>query len=201
MGASSWNHNTHYYPSILRTVSSRPRRNALDVGSGDGVLANHLAARIPSVVGIDSSAEQTKRASTTFATTPGLSFVTGDLLTAKVSGAPFDVVTCSAALHHMPMEAALERLKELTAPGGVLIIYGLATNASALDWIGSTLAIPVASISRAIRGWYEHGAPMEEPQDTYAAVKQAASRILPGSHYRKRLYWRYSIVWNRPVTN
>src|SRR6187431_3145529 len=120
--ASTWNHNTHYFPSILRRVGAQARRNAIDVGSGDGMLANQLAARIPSVVGLDSNADQVTAAARQYASTPGLRFVHGDVLEIRLDDEPFDVVTCSATLHHMPMDAAFERLKELTAPGGILLI-------------------------------------------------------------------------------
>ncbi|MHB8506675.1 MAG: methyltransferase domain-containing protein, partial [Acidimicrobiales bacterium] len=47
-----WNHNVHYHPMILDAVPAGARR-ALDVGWGDGFLAQELRGRVPEVVAID----------------------------------------------------------------------------------------------------------------------------------------------------
>jgi hypothetical protein len=33
---------------------------------------------------------------------------------------------------------------------------------------------------------------------TYRQVRRLAGRVLPGGRYRRRLYWRYSLVWHKP---
>jgi 16S rRNA A1518/A1519 N6-dimethyltransferase RsmA/KsgA/DIM1 with predicted DNA glycosylase/AP lyase activity len=43
-----WNHNTHYYRRILRAVPCGTR-SALDVGTGDGLLARDLHEKVPEV--------------------------------------------------------------------------------------------------------------------------------------------------------
>ncbi|TWE10176.1 hypothetical protein [Rudaeicoccus suwonensis] len=45
-----WNHNIHYHGVVLKNV--RPTtRSALDVGTGDGLLAAELGRQVPRVVG------------------------------------------------------------------------------------------------------------------------------------------------------
>jgi hypothetical protein len=36
------------------------------------------------------------------------------------------------------------------------------------------------------------------PAMTYRQVRRLAERVLPGVRYRRRLYWRYSLVWHKP---
>ena len=103
MSAKPWNHNIQYFPFIEREVAREPRRSALDIGSGDGMLAARLARIVPAVVGLDLHEAQVDAASRTWAHVPGLTFETGDLLTAHPAGAPFDAVTCSATLHHVDL--------------------------------------------------------------------------------------------------
>jgi ubiquinone/menaquinone biosynthesis C-methylase UbiE len=179
-------------------AASRPRRSALDVGTGDGMWAARLATSIPMVVGLDLHQEQVDNATALQRSVPGLRFVVGDILTAQLPEAPFDLVACSATLHHLELTAGLARFAELTAPGGTLVVVGLARNESLADWILGGLSIVPVRIARAGRGWHEHGAPKRDPQESWAEVKSAVAAVLPGSTFRRRLYWRYSVVWERP---
>ena len=193
-----WNHNIAYFPLIERTAASRVRRSALDVGTGDGMLAARLATSIPLVVGLDLHQEQVDGARQAYPDSPGLSFVTGDVLTTRLAQAPFDFVVCSATLHHLPLDEGLARLRELTAPGGTLVIVGLARNVSAIDWILGGLRVLPVRIARVGRVWHEHGAPQRDPRESLSDIRRAVASVLPGARVRRRLYWRYSVVWERP---
>ncbi|MFT4122321.1 MAG: class I SAM-dependent methyltransferase [Microbacteriaceae bacterium] len=197
--AGPWNHSIQYFPFILGLVGEKPRANALDVGSGDGMLAVRIAETVPAVVGLDLAPTQVAAAARRYADVPGLRFECGDVLSHTPAGAPFDVVTCSAVLHHLPLEPALVRLRELTAPGGTLIVVGLLVERSLLDWLFSLASILPNRLARARRGWHDHGAPRADPRDGFGTVRHAARRALPGAQLRHRLYWRYTIVWQRPV--
>jgi SAM-dependent methyltransferase len=199
MAEVPWNHNIAYFPFIERVAQSRTRRSALDVGTGDGMLAARLATFIPIVVGLDLYQEQVNDASAKHPGSPGLRFAVGDALTVALPEAPFDFVVCSATLHHMDLTAGLTRLAQLTAPGGTLVIVGLARNDSVTDWILSGLSVLPVRIARAGRGWHEHGAPKRDPNETWAEVYRAVHDSLPGAVFRRRLYWRYSVVWNKPA--
>ena len=50
-----WNHNVHYQPVILGAVPAHCGA-ALEIGSGDGMLACRLAERCAEVTGIDRDA-------------------------------------------------------------------------------------------------------------------------------------------------
>jgi SAM-dependent methyltransferase len=119
-----WNHNTHYYPLVLAAVPDGCRR-ALDVGCGEGMLARELAVRVPQVVGIDED-----EPSIALAREQGpagrVEYVLGDFLGYPFPAASFGLISCVAALHHMDPAAALTRMSGLLAPGGALVVSGVA---------------------------------------------------------------------------
>ncbi|MGV8886207.1 MAG: class I SAM-dependent methyltransferase [Microbacteriaceae bacterium] len=195
-----WNHNIHYFPFVEREAGRSTRRNALDVGTGDGMLAARLARHIPAVIGLDLDARQVAASTERYGNITGLSFVHGDVLDVSLDDAPFDFVVCSATIHHLPLDAALSRLAHLTAPGGTLVVVGLARDATVADRILGIMSIVMSRIARTRRGWYDHGAPMNDPTDTWNDVRATATASLSGVHYRRRLYWRYTLVWNKPIS-
>src|ERR1044071_7476750 len=123
-GERRWNHNTHYYPRVLDAVPDGCLR-ALDVGCGEGMLARQLAVRVPEVVGIDADA-----ASIPLAREQGppgrVEYVLADFLGHPFPAASFGLISCVAALHHMDPAAALKRMAQLLAPGGILVVNGVA---------------------------------------------------------------------------
>ena len=195
----AWNHNIAYFPFIEKIAKQKSRRTAIDVGTGDGMLAARLARFIPSVLGLDAHREQVDGASALYDGTPGLRFQLGDVLDTHLADEPFDFVACSSTLHHIPLAAGIERLRELTAPGGTLVIVGLGTNSTVSDWLLEVIRLVPVRLARARHGWHEHGAPKLDPTDTLSAIRAAFRSELPGSTFRRRLYWRYTLVWNRPA--
>jgi SAM-dependent methyltransferase len=196
VGKPAWNHNIAYFPFIERVARKRFRRSALDVGTGDGMLAAELSEFVPVVVGLDLHQEQVDAAAAAYGARPGLRFAVGDLLTTRLPEEPFDFVAASAVVHHLELLPALHRLRDLTAPGGTLVIVGLATNRSALDWILAGLSVLPTRLARVRHGWHDHGAPKMDPRDSWGDIRKSAREVLPGARFRRRLYWRYSLVWN-----
>jgi SAM-dependent methyltransferase len=45
---------------------------------------------------------------------------------------------------------------------------------------------------------YDPGLPMRAPQDSLAEIAAAARQITPGARIRRRVFWRYTLVWRRP---
>ena len=171
-----WNHNTHFHSLAVRAVS--PGTTALDVGCGEGLLTRELrAAGAARVIGVDLAPEMVSQARERAALDPALEYRVADLLTMPVTER-FDLVTCVATLHHVDLAAGLERLRELTAPGGRLVV--------------------VDPIVKAVRGYWEHPAPVADPEHSYAEIASTARRVLPGARFRRRLYYRYSLEWTAP---
>ncbi|KSW14057.1 bifunctional 2-polyprenyl-6-hydroxyphenol methylase/3-demethylubiquinol 3-O-methyltransferase UbiG [Cellulomonas sp. B6] len=192
-----WNHNVHYHRLVLRAVPPHAR-TALDVGTGDGLLAADLRRRVPHVVGLDLDADVLSRAR---ASAPHGAWVRGDALHAPFPPASFDVVTSIATLHHLPDPAdALRALAGLTAPGGALVVVGCAASSGPADAAWDTLGVVQHQVLRRTRTFWEHSAPtVWPPPHTFAQVRDAARDALPGVRWRRLPLWRYLLVWHRPV--
>ena len=71
--------------------------------------------------------------------------------------------------------------------------------ATPVDAALSLAAVPAAAVAGRVRGHWEHGAPVRDPEHSYGQVRAAAARELPGARWRRRLYWRYSLTWHVPA--
>ena len=197
-----WDHNIHYHPVLLRHIPDGAKR-ALDVGCGAGLFAERVAATVSEVVAIDRDPE-TIRAASAASRSPNVSYIEADVMEADLPLGSFDFVSALSALHHMPLRPALERLRSLLAPGGVLVVLGLYKCATAYDYayVGTTALIDLgvglvrhrtqASLRRSqgvVRDW----------QDTLREIRDAARSILPGAEISRHMYDRYSLVYRRPM--
>ncbi|MFJ5308490.1 class I SAM-dependent methyltransferase [Streptomyces sp. NPDC088350] len=200
--AHPWSHNAHYHPWLLRQLPRRFGRG-LDVGCGSGDLARLLAGRSTGgVEGIDSDPEIIARAREL--TPPGVpvDFVVADAPAGLPAG-PYDVITCVAALHHLPFTETLTRFRDQLAPGGTLVVVGCAREESPVDHLLAALSIPL----NLANGWLKNRgrtaasrpvsmtAVTRPPEITFAEIRREAARLLPGARLRRRLFWRYTLVW------
>ena len=136
-----WSHNAYYSSRLLRALPATIG-SALDVGAGKGDLARALATKAAHVDAVDRSAlmiEQASRSSS------AVTWIQGDILDDQLPLRPngYDVVTAVSSLHHMPLEAGLRRLADLTARDGHLIIIGLYRPTTLADY--ATVAVAVLS--------------------------------------------------------
>jgi len=194
----SWNHNTHFHPLAVRHVA--PATSALDVGCGEGLLTRQLAAAgAARVLGVDVEpamvAEARSRAPEGAS---GLEYREGDFLAMPLEGR-FDLVTCVATLHHVDLAAGLRRLRGLTAPGGRLVVVGLARSSGPLDVALGLASVVVDPLVKPARGYWEHPAPVVDPEHSYDDVERVAATMLPGARFRRRLYYRYTLEWAAPA--
>jgi len=197
-------HANRYEERLLAHVP-RPCGQALDLGCGAGTLTVALAEAADHVLGVDLSPEMVRLARQRCADCTNVEFVVGDFLTLPLSPASFHCITAVAVLHHVPLAAALERVKVLLRPGGVLLVLDLFRDTGIGDRLRSVVAFLVDRATQPRRphsrelhvAWEEHGA-----GDTYPTVPEARAlygRMLPGCTFQRHLLWRYSVVWTKPV--
>lgn len=173
-----------------------PCHNALDVGCGDGVLIPKLAARAQHVTAIDASPEMIAIARQN-SSAENVSYIAGDVLTYPLPIESFDFIAGVAVIHHMPLEAVLTRLSALLQGGGILVVVGLAQNRSLVDFAMSAVSSPVAWIYRVRNGWWSSPALSIEPKTSYTEIKQISRSLLPGVDLKRRLFFRYTLTWQK----
>lgn len=194
-----WNHNTAYHAELLAAVPSYGG-DVLDIGCGDGLLVEKLAAIATRVIGLDPDPRAIAQARYRLTETPNAQVVIGSFPTAQeLDGRSFDLITCVATLHHMPLVTALEQMKARLRPGGRLCIVGLSANKTAWDWIVSGVqVIPVRLLSK-LRG--ESGYPgmtVARPSESLAEIRRLSSKVLAGNRVRRRFWYRYTLTWTKP---
>jgi SAM-dependent methyltransferase len=192
-----WNHNSHYHATLLREVPPRCGR-ALDVGCGDGFFARELASLADRVDAIDSDAAMIGRARDQSPAPANLSFILADFLSYPVDAEAYDFVASLASLHHMPFEPALEKMTRALRPDGVLAVLGIWPVANTRDQIVSGAAVVANRAYQLLRGPDRVTAPTALPTMPLDDVRARTAELLPGARVRRRLLWRYTIVWMKP---
>ena len=205
-----WNHNEHFHGWILRNLPVR-RSVAVDIGCGKGVLAGKLATQFARVAGIDRNAGMVAAASARLRGFPQVSIQRcdfADFVSAADDGGA-DLITMVAVLHHLDLDDALARIPRLMAPGGRLLVVGLGRPDSLADLafdVVSGAANPVVGMikhPRAVRPPEravdtQPIVPVMDPATTFAEITKAARAHLPGSTVRRRLFFRYTLLWEKP---
>jgi 2-polyprenyl-3-methyl-5-hydroxy-6-metoxy-1,4-benzoquinol methylase len=174
-----WNHNEHFHSWILRHLPAR-RRAAVDVGCGMGVLAGKLAPHFSRVTGIDADPAMAATASARLARDPAVTIRQCGFeefaLAAGDGGA--DLITMVAVLHHLDLDDTLAQIPGLLAPGGRLLVVGLARVDSPTDLVADL----VSAAANPVMGLIKHLRPIH----------------LPGATVRRRLFFRYTLRWDKP---
>lgn len=203
--AHPWSHNDIYAGLVLhhaRRVRAAGGTDALDVGCGTGNLVRRLAGVFPSVTGVERdvpTAEQARLATTDLANVRILTQPFDEF-----QGSSYDLITFVAVLHHLPLEATLEKVRELLRPGGRLVVVGVSSEAPAdLPWsIASMILNPIVGIAKHPRRSSTVPAHMTAPTalatESFEEIALPAKRILPGARLSRSLFWRYRLAWQAP---
>ena len=190
-----WNNSIHYYEAILRSVP-RSCAKALDVGCGQGLLARKLAMYCDEVVALDVDS-----ATLTLARQQGgerIDFLQADVMAYPFPAESFDAITAVATLHHLPLEPALQRFRELLKPGGVLAVIGLYRGDTFTDYAFDAMGLVASCALRLLKGWSEVAAPAAEPQETLDEIRAACRKFLPEAKLQRRILFRYTLFWRKP---
>lgn len=199
--AHPWSHNDFYIPWIMRQLVGAPHSSALDVGCGTGNLLDRLAQRFDSVTGVEPDPATEQIAAARFSSHAAVKIRCSTLADVGL-GERFDAITLVAVLHHLPLEETVGRLRGMLSAGGCLVIVGCYREATIVDRIFSLLAL----VLNPFVGFVKHRkvadklpagmtAPTAAPTETLEQIKRAAQAQLPGCRVRRRLFWRYSVVF------
>jgi SAM-dependent methyltransferase len=191
-----WNHNVHHQKILLSALPASCK-SALDIGCGQGFLLRHVAARVDEVVAIDQHGPSLTEAARRTAHLDNVRLIEGDAMTHHFERT-FDAVLSIAVLHHLPLVAALERMRQLTSPGGLVGIIGLARSTSPRDYIRDGFGAVETHIRQLRRPHTMVTAPIRDPDETYREIRVAARTVLPGARFRRHNLFRYSLLWIRP---
>ena len=203
-----WSHNDHYHAHLLRHVPASCHES-LEIGCGTGAFARLLAGRSRHVLGLDLSPEMIRIARERSAGFANLDYQVADILEWPFPEEQFDCIASIATLHHLPLDLLLEKMKAALKPGGVLLVLDLFKAEDLTDLFLNGIAFPANLVMRLASNprvrssqaqrlaWAEHG-----KHDHYlkvSAVRRICRGILPNAIIRKHLFWRYSLVWTKPV--
>ncbi len=195
-----WNHNAHYHSYLLHQIPKRVYRT-LDVGCGLGLFAWKLAERSEIVDALDLDRAVLAEASI-LNSAPNISYLKADFLVADLPEATYDVIVSIATLHHMDIEAALKRIKLLLRPSGKLLVLGLYREKTLIDYAYSVISIPLNFVYLT---WHRASvakpttlAPTRPAQLTLKQIRKVADAVLPGFRLQRHLFWRYSLIWQKP---
>ena len=192
-----WNHNVQYHDAVLQAVPPGCQR-ALDVGCGRGQLARQLACHCQEVIAIDADQDALTSGRAASGSLDRITYLHGDVMTHPFSPGSFDFVAVVAALHHLPLKPALVHFRDLLEPGGVLAVIGLYRTQQLRDYAFAAAAFPVSWTLRCLHGQAEVGAPLQDPKETFREIRAAGEEVLPGAEFKRRLLFRYSLIWRKP---
>jgi SAM-dependent methyltransferase len=193
-----WNHNTHYH-QVLLGLLPRGRSTALDVGAGDGRFAALLARRYSDVVALDPDRAQVLAATERCRPFPNVTVHQDDFLQSGLPDGHFDVVTALASFHHMPFAEAASEAVRVLKPGGRLIVLGVWSDDSTPgDLVLNAAASVLHHVLVRRRGRDAMNAPATLQRTSWRDIRRQATAHLPGSRLRRRLLWRYTLVWDKP---
>jgi ubiquinone/menaquinone biosynthesis C-methylase UbiE len=199
---------TGRYDTQLVAAIPRAARRVLDVGCGSGALAVAAARSGREVIGVDLSPGMIEHASLAAAHSPNVAFQCGDFFALEFEPHSFDCIISSATLHHMPADAALNRMSSLLRPGGRLIVHDLLSNTRVGEDVCASIAFLHETGRRFLNtgrlrpprevreAWKQHGA--GEVYLTRQQVRDMAHRHLAGARIVYHWLWRYTLIWDKP---
>lgn len=205
-----WDHNAHFHPWILRSLPAGASR-VLDVGCGRGELVAVLsAAGRPGlrIDGIDPDPQMAYAAATRTASDPRVRIRRRGLAEQAADPAlreGYDALTMVASLHHMELEPALRRARDLLRPGGRLLVVTLTRPVTVPDqmWdVANSLTNPLIGLvkhPRPHRG-AETGPqiPVADAAFSIGTLRERAADLLPGARIRRREGFRATLSWQKP---
>ncbi|WNB91000.1 class I SAM-dependent methyltransferase [Bacillus sp. NEB1478] len=202
-----WDHNNHYHDYLLRFIPD-DCKVAVDIGCGTGEFARKLADKSEQVYGFDVSPITIKKAIEFSKSYRNIKYKAEDIVEYSFEDESLDCFSSFAVLHHINLHELLPKLKKALKPGGVLIFLDLYNQITRWDYLPDLLAIPLnryylktkpqrLKTEKELIAMQEH-----MKHDRYLSKKELISifdTYLPANQFKIHLFWRYSLVWRKPV--
>jgi SAM-dependent methyltransferase len=201
-----WNHNNCYFPHLLRQIPSGTDV-CLDIGCGKGELTALLAERAGKVIAVDLADKMINYARSNNAA-ENIEYICGNILDMDYATSSFDIIISTATAHHLPFDWLLDFAKEKLRSGGKLIILDLAKPDAITDYIvWGFAAVPNIFMNLIKNGrlhkddphtadvWRRHGE--HDRYMTIREIRSTAAEHIPGAKVRRKLFWRYTLVWEK----
>jgi 2-polyprenyl-3-methyl-5-hydroxy-6-metoxy-1,4-benzoquinol methylase len=192
-----WNHNTAYHPWLV-SIAAEHRGDVLDIGCGDGLLAERIAPVSRSVTGIDPDPAAIRRATDRLASHRHVTVSEGDFQNYQAGAQRFDLITFVASLHHMDLRASLVKARDLLTPTGEIAVVGCSANKTVRDWVWSAMCVPAARMGSWLHAETRNiGVVVTDPQEGLDDIRHMVAEVLPAASVRRALYYRYLLRWRR----
>lgn len=172
----------------------------LDIGCGEGLLIQRLLPFAAHVVGVDPDERAIAQSEKRLGTSDKVTLLHGDFLDMPIPSGEerFTSITCVAVLHHMDLSSALLKMRECLAPGGRMIVIGLAADQSILDFIIAGLSyLPIRVMDWLHGGVQEIDVKIASPKESFQEIRNVARELLPGAKITRRFYYRYVLTWEK----
>ncbi|WP_280432657.1 class I SAM-dependent methyltransferase [Nocardia brasiliensis] len=212
MTGIDWNHNSFYHRLLLRQLPKNMSR-VLDVGCGAGAFAVVLARHAERVDALDQSPVMIDAAKQVVPA--NVTCILGDILEQQFPPATYDAIVSISTLHHLPLDEVLPDLADALRPGGVLAAVALPRTdlprelpTEFLAALGHRVLGGTFALLRKLGLGDRHALdpthadmPVRlDPPLTTRQVREQVRTLLSGAQVRRRLFWRYSLVWHKPHT-
>ena len=203
-----WTANNHYHDWLLKHIPQNCE-NALEIGCGTGSFAKQLAKRCKRVVALDLSSEMIRVARSRSSEFDNLEFQLADAITWKFPQSHFDFICSIATLHHLKQRELFVKIKDALKPRGVLVVLDLVESNGLVERMLDVVGFGMSGGLRLIhngrlkppaevrKAWEQHG-----KHDQYSSISQMralADEVLPGASVKRRLLWRYTLVYQKPA--
>jgi SAM-dependent methyltransferase len=205
-----WTANNHYHKFLLQHVPHNCE-NALEIGCGTGAFARLLAKRSKRVVALDLSPEMIRVARARSSQFENLEFHLADAMTWDFPQSELDFICSIATLHHLDQRRLLVKMKDALRPGGVLVVLDLVESDRLVERILEVVASGVSGSLRLLhnrrlnppvevrKAWEQHG--KHDSYLTTTQIRALANEIFPGASVKRRLLWRYTLVYSHGYTD
>ena len=207
LSGESWSHSSHHYPFLLRHVPDVCVA-AIDIGCGTGSFSRLLAIRAEKVTGLDLSPQMISVAEERSRGFDNITYVVADATEWSFPEGVIDCIATIATMHHLPFEHMCAKFRAALRPGGVLMILDLYQSSGIIDRIADMINVPASVVAKLVKnGWVREPRIVRDawaahqPHDFYPTVsylRGICESHLPGAVVKRRMFWRYSIIWTKP---